>query len=266
MAITVDPTNNSYDLAEMRAVFYATDIDGLWQEVEFANGLLKDYRIDDQGLISYKGQSLEELLATRRQSFQTSIEEEKARREEAKRQREAYLKQQAEEEERRKEEQRKQHEAWLEQQRKEAEEAEERSKQLAEQHRIAEEKKVEEKRQREEEFKKNLAAGLDQQVTQVRDPEGNRWIRCEYCGKIAKESEFVSYGGTGRVNLGTCKECSANKKDRLKIEQKPAEVPKKKYDPTVCPDCGGKLIEKKGKFGKFMGCANYPRCRFTRRM
>ncbi len=53
-------------------------------------------------------------------------------------------------------------------------------------------------------------------------------IRCEYCGKIAKEIEFVQYGGTGRVNLGTCKECSANKKDRLKAEQTAAEVPRKK--------------------------------------
>lgn len=253
-----------YDLAEMQAVFYATDIDGLWQEVEFANGLLKDYRIGNHGLITYKGQSLEELLATSRQSFQDSIEAEKARREEAKRQREAYLKQQAEEEERRKEERQKQHEAWLEQQRKEAEEAEERRKQLAEQRRIEEAKKAEEKRQREEEFKRNLESGLDQQVTQVRDAAGNRWIRCEFCGKIAKESEFVSYGGAGRVNLGTCKDCSANKKDRLKVEQSSAEAPKKKYDPTVCPDCGGKLIEKNGKFGKFFGCSNYPRCRFTR--
>ena len=264
LLLTIDGIE--YDHAEMQAVFYATDIDGLWQEVEFANGLLKDYRIEDQGMISYKGQSLEDLLVMSRQSFQDSIEAEKARREDAKRQRDAYLKQQAEEEERRKEEQRKKHEEWLEQQRKEAEEAEERRKQLAEERRIAEEKKAEEKRQREEDFKKNLEAGLDQQVTQVRDPEGNRWIRCEYCGKIAKESEFVSYGGTGRVNLGTCKECSANKKDRLKAEQTAAEAPKKKYDPTVCPDCGGKLIEKNGKFGKFMGCANYPRCRFTRRM
>ncbi|MCR5330197.1 MAG: topoisomerase DNA-binding C4 zinc finger domain-containing protein [Lachnospiraceae bacterium] len=24
------------------------------------------------------------------------------------------------------------------------------------------------------------------------------------------------------------------------------------------------MIEKNGKFGKFFGCSNYPRCRFTR--
>jgi restriction system protein len=32
-----------------------------------------------------------------------------------------------------------------------------------------------------------------------------------------------------------------------------------------CPQCGGSLIKKDGKFGKFYGCSNYPRCRFTKK-
>jgi len=30
-----------------------------------------------------------------------------------------------------------------------------------------------------------------------------------------------------------------------------------------CPKCGGKLVVKKGKYGKFLGCNRYPRCTFT---
>ncbi len=31
-----------------------------------------------------------------------------------------------------------------------------------------------------------------------------------------------------------------------------------------CPTCGtGELIEKRGKFGRFIGCSNYPECKFT---
>jgi hypothetical protein len=30
-----------------------------------------------------------------------------------------------------------------------------------------------------------------------------------------------------------------------------------------CPKCGGRLILKTGKFGKFYGCENYPECRYT---
>jgi DNA topoisomerase I len=36
-------------------------------------------------------------------------------------------------------------------------------------------------------------------------------------------------------------------------------------DPRVCPVCGtGRLSLKLGKFGAFIGCANYPSCRYTR--
>lgn len=30
-----------------------------------------------------------------------------------------------------------------------------------------------------------------------------------------------------------------------------------------CPHCGGELILRKGKYGKFQGCSNFPKCRFT---
>jgi DNA topoisomerase-1 len=32
----------------------------------------------------------------------------------------------------------------------------------------------------------------------------------------------------------------------------------------ACPECGGDLVIKLGRFGKFIGCANYPTCRYTR--
>ena len=36
-------------------------------------------------------------------------------------------------------------------------------------------------------------------------------------------------------------------------------------DPRVCPTCGeGRLSLKVGKFGSFVGCSNYPTCRYTR--
>ena len=38
-------------------------------------------------------------------------------------------------------------------------------------------------------------------------------------------------------------------------------------DPRQCPTCGtGKLSLKVGRFGAFIGCSNYPECRFTRQM
>ena len=31
----------------------------------------------------------------------------------------------------------------------------------------------------------------------------------------------------------------------------------------ICPECGKKLVERSGKFGKFIGCTGFPKCRFT---
>ena len=30
-----------------------------------------------------------------------------------------------------------------------------------------------------------------------------------------------------------------------------------------CPKCGGELLKRKGKYGDFKGCSNYPKCRFV---
>lgn len=32
----------------------------------------------------------------------------------------------------------------------------------------------------------------------------------------------------------------------------------------VCPQCQGKLVVRNGKFGKFIGCSNYPKCKYTK--
>lgn len=31
----------------------------------------------------------------------------------------------------------------------------------------------------------------------------------------------------------------------------------------LCPKCGGNLVLRKGQYGRFYGCSNYPKCKFT---
>ena len=31
-----------------------------------------------------------------------------------------------------------------------------------------------------------------------------------------------------------------------------------------CPLCGGNLVERAGKYGKFIGCSNFPKCKYTK--
>jgi restriction system protein len=41
----------------------------------------------------------------------------------------------------------------------------------------------------------------------------------------------------------------------------------KKYaSSSVCPKCGGRLLVRNSARGKFLGCKNYPRCRYTKEL
>lgn len=218
-----------YNEARMEAVFYAQDIDGLWREVVFAEGLLKDFSISDDGQILYADELLNDKLSKAMDNFRSRVECEKARR--------------AEEEKR------------------QAEEAAKRREEIKEKQRLEREWQQAEKRQREEDFKRIIELNFSQQETPIRDADGNRWVECEFCGKKAKESEFCSYGGKERINLGTCRECSANNPEAFRKD----EIAKVhiKSAPNTCPECGGRLCERNGPYGRFMGCSNYPTCRYS---
>ena len=261
--LLLDVEEASYTDAKMYAVFYAQDNDGLWKEIRFAEGPLSDFAIAENGSLMYKNGELSSLLAVKSNSFEKALQEELLWREEEKKRREEELKQRQEAAERRRIELLKQQE-----------EAEKERKKRQEEARIRREKEEAERRaemkRREDDFRKNMADNFTQQHTQVRDAEGNRWIKCEYCGLIAKENEFTSYGGTNHVNLGTCKSCSSKQSsERIsmvvtpEVERKPMQI---KYDASVCPECGGKLREKNGQYGSFIGCSNYPKCRYTRKI
>lgn len=256
---------SDYDKAKMKAVFYAKDLDGLWQEQVFANGKLSKYRIAADGSLSFNGQTLENLLSDTRKAFFDQNEAEKNRRLEEERRRQEYLKRQELERQQRIEEERKRQAELKEKQRVWAEEAARQRAETEERNRIERARREEEKQQQEQEFKQKLELYLEQQEKPVRDTAGNRWIKCEFCGKTAMDGEFDSYGGPGHVNLGTCKECSRNNPAvKQKLMQKPSDLRRKANNPYVCPDCGGILKERNGIRGKFLGCSNYPRCRYTR--
>jgi len=45
----------------------------------------------------------------------------------------------------------------------------------------------------------------------------------------------------------------------IRLAEKSAE----KTEIKICPKCSGKLMERTGKYGKFLGCSNYPKCKYT---
>ena len=55
----------------------------------------------------------------------------------------------------------------------------------------------------------------------------------------------------------------STKKDHVKALKSQLEENVSKVAKSECPKCGGNLIERTGKYGKFIGCGNYPKCRFV---
>jgi DNA topoisomerase-1 len=52
--------------------------------------------------------------------------------------------------------------------------------------------------------------------------------------------------------------------EQAKVEMPTVKLEKEEPQPTGenCPECGGQLLRRKGKYGFFVGCAAYPRCKY----
>lgn len=281
-----------YEKASMMAAYYGKDADGYWRGNIVAEGNLSEFWIDKTGDLIFGGQSLNELRDACKSRFEEMQEEIKRRREEARieqekerirREEERIRKERewAEEEKRRREELKRQEaerEAYFKRKAEERERARQWEKECAEHERMEREKAEKARKEREEEqkrkeaeadsawikFRETLSEQLNQQEKPVRDPSGARWIRCKYCGKESTDDDFSSYGGPGKINLGVCKECS--KTESYSSNEESIPTPVIKIDPDLCPVCGGQLRKRSGQYGAFLGCSNYPKCRYTRKI
>lgn len=92
-------------------------------------------------------------------------------------------------------------------------------------------------------------------VTNMGDaPEGTVCPKCQatMVVKLARSGKFFS--------CSRFPDCDG----ALTAEGKVVEPPKETGE--ACPDCkNGKLIERDGKFGKFVACNNYPKCKFIKK-
>lgn len=146
--LLLDIEDADYSKAELRAVFYGKDIDGLWQENEFASDKLSKVELVDNQLF-FNDESILNLLEKAKEQFDCKQDAEKDRRLKEACLREERYKQMLVEQERKRQEmerQREENEKKLQQQR---EDAERRRKEFEEKCRIEAEKLEEEKRQRE---------------------------------------------------------------------------------------------------------------------
>ena len=256
-----------YSKAELTVVYYEKNADGVWEKVNIARDKLSKFDISDSSQIMYHNHSLSDMLKEKQLEFNKhkqaiiyqreldKIHAEEAWRAEEERRKQARIKAE------------KDRKAELERREKERIEQEKIAAEKKEQARMEQERVEVEKRQKRQEFLKVINSGDCPEDRVLTDEGGRRWVQCEFCGKFAPASAFASYGGFGKLNKGKCYECSRNPNINTEVnvsEEKARQ--KQRYDPNICPECGGRLRLIQGPFGKFVGCENYLTCKFKRRV
>lgn len=93
--------------------------------------------------------------------------------------------------------------------------------------------------------------------------------RCQKCGRKSDDLEVdhifpIAKGGkTTFDNLQTlCQKCNKLKSDTIEI----GSFNRDNTRYGICPECGAPLKLKNGQYGKFYGCMNYPKCKYTKRI
>ena len=210
--LLLDVEEMEYSTAKLSAVFYAQDCTGLWREIEFAAGALREFSISEYGRLLYQNAPLAALCEWKKSEFEREVQQEKIRREQ-------QMKELLERPER-EQKQRLKRTQTLPVRRPQNTKSERQRAMEKLVHEKEEAGRRAQKKQREEAFRQTLAEQLNQQETQVIDPDGNRWVKCRYCGRVDKTTAFSSYGGRGSVNLGTCKICDRKPVSERRFIQK----------------------------------------------
>ena len=210
--LLLDVEEMEYSTAKLSAVFYAQDCTGLWREIEFAAGALREFSISEYGRLLYQNAPLAALCEWKKSEFEREVQQEKI-------QREQQMKELLERPER-EQKQRPKRTQTLPVRRPQNTKSERQRAMEKLVHEKEEAGRRAQKTQREEAFRQTLAEQLNQQETQVIDPDGNRWVKCRYCGRVDKTTAFSSYGGRGSVNLGTCKICDRKPVSERRFIQK----------------------------------------------
>ena len=55
-----------------------------------------------------------------------------------------------------------------------------------------------------------------------------------------------------------------DKQKHIKSIKNRIQKREKLINENTCPNCGDNLIRRDGKFGDFLGCKSYPKCKFIR--
>lgn len=114
------------------------------------------------------------------------------------------------------------------------------------------------------EFYGPFTTHLSKATTEMRDvkrEEHPTEIECERC----QRKMVIKWGRNGRfLACPGYPECKNTKEFREESDGTIVVVAKETETSEVCEKCGGAMVIKSGRFGRFLACSNYPACKTTR--
>jgi DNA topoisomerase-1 len=93
----------------------------------------------------------------------------------------------------------------------------------------------------------------------LKQEEKETSIVCDKCGAPM----ILRWGKNGEYLVCSGRPACKNKKN-VRVDKDGNITVVEETTHGTCPQCGGTLVEKNGRFGRFIACSNYPDCKYTR--
>jgi DNA topoisomerase-1 len=109
-------------------------------------------------------------------------------------------------------------------------------------------------------FHSNLTAKYDEVSKDDVMPEKMSDEKCDKCGSpmVIKTGRFGPFLGCS--NFPECKNIKSMAKNSPEMDEKMKALTEEHKD-DVCEKCNSPMVIKTGRFGPFLGCSNYPKCK-----
>ncbi|CAN5601925.1 type I DNA topoisomerase [soil metagenome] len=108
-------------------------------------------------------------------------------------------------------------------------------------------------------FFESFVAHLEEQKDKMRRPERPTDKTCPECGRPVVE-KFGKHG-LWFLSCSGWPDCKWSQQ----LDEHGEPLPEPEGTGEKCPDCGSELVAKTGRFGPFVGCSNYPECKYIKK-
>ncbi len=109
-------------------------------------------------------------------------------------------------------------------------------------------------------FFSSFTAHIDEQKDKMSRPERPTDKTCPECGRPVVE-KFGKHGLWFLSCSGWPDDCQWSQQ----LDESGDPLPEPEGTGEPCPECGSELVQRTGRFGPFVGCSNYPDCKYIKR-